>query len=616
MRRSSVIAGAIAGVALAAAASFVTVKMFAVAGAAEAAIYRETGLSFSYSGLPGISLWPDTAVTLDDVALATPQSGRPVVAAPEIRLKLDRILTWDEPAIASIVLTDPQINMTIGRDGKPGWVFGKKAEAAPPPELSVRLTNGHLTYLDERTGFTFTVDEIEADTTVSGMDGEFNAKGGVVWNKEPINFTLFLKSLRRLSEDGSPIDLNFSSPSLTLALSGRAATAQSFSVTGQATAKSDDLRLLALWLGNKLSGSRGFANFEMSGSFEASPQAIAFRKGRFSLDDMHGQGDLLLTNGAGRLRIDANLGLDRIDLNVYRGAEPYASALTLLEDRWSTDPLSFEALKNMDARLRLAANQIDYGELKTGPARVSGDLKNGILDLRLDDISLYGGTAAARLRLDGRNALPAVALSFAGTHLDSEPALRGAMSFGKVAGSLSTSFSATTLGSSVAEMVSRLAGSGSFRITDGSITDLDLPAVIHQAAESIQDGWPLDPSRKTPFEALSGSYTIEDGIIAIQDLALASPQLAITLRGEIDIARQALDLASESRLATEQKTSGKAPSFATFPVPVIFKGRWISPRIYPDVPGILDDPQTAFRALKKLGLGTATVETSGAPPAN
>src|SRR5262249_793015 len=152
-------------------------------------------------------------------------------------------------------------------------------------------------------------------------------------------------------------------------------------------------------------------------------------------------------------------GLDRIDLNVYRGAEPYARALTLLEDRWSTDPLSFEALKNMDARLRLAANRIDYGELKTGPARVSGDLKNGILAIRLDDISLYGGTAAARLRLDGRNAVPVVALSFAGTRLDSEPALIGAMSFGKFAGSLSTSFSATTSGSSVAEMVSRLAGS-------------------------------------------------------------------------------------------------------------------------------------------------------------
>ena len=98
-----------------------------------------------------------------------------------------------------------------------------------------------------------------------------------MWNKQPVSFTLFLKSPRRLAKDGSPIDLNFSSPSLTLALSGRLATAATFNLSGQATVKSGDVRQLAQWLGNPLAGSRGLQNLAIAGNFEASEKAITPR---------------------------------------------------------------------------------------------------------------------------------------------------------------------------------------------------------------------------------------------------------------------------------------------------------------------------------------------------
>ena len=98
-------------------------------------------------------------------------------------------------------------------------------------------------------------------------------------------------------------------------------------------------------------------------------------------------------------------------------------------------------------------------------------------------------------------------------------------------------------------------------------------------------------------------------------MVLASPKLGITLKGEIDLARQSFELSAGPRLASDKKDGGKGKAFTTFPVPIIINGPWIGPRIYPDMPGILDDPATAFEALKKLGLGTATVESS-VPPAN
>src|SRR5439155_2426025 len=129
MRRSTAIAGTVA--VLIAIAVFFMVKMHGVASAAGDAVYNATGVKFTYSGLPGISFWPETAVTLDNVALAS-ASGSPLVTAAQMRLVLDRSLfTISEPAIASITLNSPRINMTMGRDGKPGWVFGNGQSPAP-----------------------------------------------------------------------------------------------------------------------------------------------------------------------------------------------------------------------------------------------------------------------------------------------------------------------------------------------------------------------------------------------------------------------------------------------------------------------------------------------------
>src|SRR5205085_1346368 len=143
-----------------------------------------------------------------------------------------------------------------------------------------------------------------------GTDGEFNAKGSLVWNKEPVSFTFYVKSPRRFAQDGSPIDLNLTSPALTLAFSGRMAIDTGFNLSGQATAKSTDVRLLADWLGHPLTQGRGLQNLELAGNLEASEKRIAFREARLSLDGMRGQGELSLTHPDGKLRLDATLGMD------------------------------------------------------------------------------------------------------------------------------------------------------------------------------------------------------------------------------------------------------------------------------------------------------------------
>ncbi|MFL5258330.1 MAG: AsmA-like C-terminal region-containing protein [Hyphomicrobiales bacterium] len=603
MRFKTAIAGVIGGCVIAAALAVLLLKINHVAGAAADGLLRDTGLRLTYSGLPGLSLWPSSAITLNNAVIASPNGGPPLLSAAELRLTLDRtILAGGDHRILSAALVDPRFNLIVDRNGKASWTVGHVNESAQS-NLPVHIVNGRFAFLDERSGFAFAIDEIEALTDLAS-NGELTAKGGLVWRKQPVDFSLFLKSPQRLAQDGSPIDLNLTAPSMTFALSGRASATPGFDLSGRATLKADDLRQLVSWLGNKVSGSKGLGKFEISGAFDATPKALSFRDARLSLDGMNGQGNAVFSRPGGRPRVEASLGVDRLDLNVYRAHPSRAEPLTLLEDGWSTETLTFSALRDFDAAISFAANQIAFGELRSGHARADARLSSGILDLTVSETSAYGGKASAKLKLDAAKSAPGIAMSFSGTDLDAGPALKGAMAFGKLTGKLSTTFSVTSAGSSIAELVSRLAGSGSFRVTDGSVPDLDVADIAKRANDEVEDGWPLDPTLATSFDALSASFTIEDGIAATQNLTLAAPSLSLPLRGEIDLARQALNLSGEPSL------DGKP----ALPVPLVVKGPWIGPRIYPDIPGILEDAATAFRALKKLaGSGAAKAEGVSVP---
>jgi len=152
--------------------------------------------------------------------------------------------------------------------------------------------------------------------------------------------------------------------------------------------------------------------------------------------------------------------------------------------------------------------------------------------------------------------------------------------------------------------VSTLKGQASFRAVSGSLTGVDLPAAFARVSNEILKGWNRDDRASTAFDALSATFTLADGIAETSNLIMASPALTFTGKGEIDLLRQAIDLKVDPQLAA--KADGAVdPQPTKFPVAINVKGPWTAPQIYPDMPGILEDPASAFAALRKLGLGSA-----------
>jgi AsmA protein len=318
---------------------------------------------------------------------------------------------------------------------------------------------------------------------------------------------------------------------------------------------------------------------------------------------MRGEGDVALAQGKGRPQITAKVTAQTIDLSRYSGAAP-SPGESFLSAPWSSQKIDLSALKSLDADLDVTAQAFAYGAFRTGPVELDATLRDGTLDLKLGKAVYANGTLDLALVVDGKVEPPSVQLGVNGEGLAAEKTLLAALGFGDVSGTLSPSLSVDATGGTLPELISTMKGQASLRIVSGKIKAIDLPAAFGKVANTILEGWGRDETRSTAFDALSATFTVADGIAQTSNLILTSPSLTFTGKGEADLLRQALDLKVDPQIAAPGSTAA-APQFATFPVAIQVKGPWNAPRIYPDMPGILEDPASAYAALKKLGLGSA-----------
>jgi AsmA protein len=326
------------------------------------------------------------------------------------------------------------------------------------------------------------------------------------------------------------------------------------------------------------------------------PKAVKLSKARVSLDGLAAQGDLGLAL-AGRPSVTANLGFDVIDVNRY--LPPVAETSTA---GWSTAAISFAGLSTIDGKFRLSANQLIYRDLKTGKIAIDAAMKNGRLDAALNQISLYGGTAQGRLILDGAAQVPALQMTLNAKGFDGLRLLQDYAGLERFEGTAGAQLNLSAKGGSQSELVSSLKGTGAFSFAQGAIRGIDIEAMVKDVGANILTGWRQGPDAKTAFDGLSASFTVNNGIAATTNLNFVSPVMSVKGSGTIELPRQALNLKVSPTLTLAE---AQGLDLAGLSVPIIVRGPWASPKIYPDIAGILENPQAAYDTLRKLvGEGT------------
>jgi AsmA protein len=116
-------------------------------------------------------------------------------------------------------------------------------------------------------------------------------------------------------------------------------------------------------------------------------------------------------------------------------------------------------------------------------------------------------------------------------------------------------------------------------------------------------GWQEGRDQTTDLTQLSASFRVEQGQATTNDLTLAGPLVRMTGAGTVDLPAKTLAFRVEPKLVMTTEGQGSAANPVGLGIPVAIEGPWAEPRIYPDVAGMLDNPDAAYAKLKEMGKG-------------
>jgi hypothetical protein len=244
------------------------------------------------------------------------------------------------------------------------------------------------------------------------------------------------------------------------------------------------------------------------------------------------------------------------------------------------------------------------GRLQAG--EVTGDLDldvgfDGRARFNLQNLYLYGGRASGHATVDIRAPASVVAGSFQMSDVDSLALFKGLSGFDWISGRGAATLNIAGGGDTVAGVLGTLTGEGSLTVTDGAVEGLDIPALIGKAREGEFRKWQRRPGQSTRFDSLTSTFTLDKGVAKSRELALAGPQINAAGEGETNIPGQSVDyrLKVKVQAATEEEKA-KAED-GQVEIPLIVRGSWDKPDIYPDLDKVLRDPKALNDTAKAIG---------------
>jgi AsmA protein len=545
-----------------------------VTGIIEQRVETETGYQLDIDGGATVRLWPLTVVTLRDVSLHDPKD-RDIperFRAESIRAELSlRGLLTGNPRIRDLNIVRPVVNLPMSRErtrqmrtvNRPSKATDDANSAELPMAIDrVVVSDATVVFKDTRNSVESRIEKINLKATATPdrqLDVIADGSAGDQVFKLEAKATVPSGPVDGLT---LPIDFKLEAPGLL----------------PQALAGAGEVKLNGTTVTiNSLSGTLGTARFSGYASIEATTKPL----------------------------VKVNLDFKQLDIDAPAAVSAKTTTARSLQPQgWSQDTFKLDGMNYVDADFQVSAAALNVGNLRLAPAKIEGTIASGILKMTLSELGLYDGRAAAGLAIDASIANPIYALRADLRGVRALPLLTSVADFTSLDGRMQTQLDVRTTGSSQQEMVANLSGTANVDFQDGQIRGINVAQMIRSLTSSTLSGWQESDVQNTDLSELHATFAIAKGKAETSDLRLAGPLVRVTGTGTADLTAKSLAFKLEPKLV--MTTQGQGASVADpigLGIPVIMDGPWASPRIYPDMTGILDNPDAAFAKLREMGQG-------------
>lgn len=529
-------------------------------------VERETGYRLTISGSTRIGIWPSLNVTLNDVTLEAPKDsdGRNRLTVGSIQADITLASVWSgHPQITELSIVRPVMYVALLRERRPAPNPPARPAASSEPANPVAIdrvtiTDGAIAFSNPRDRVENRIDGIHASALIGG-DRRIKVAGSARAGEQPLKFEVKLTApAPPLERQNIPLELTLDAPgALQAPLSARAEARLNGSVI----------------MINGVSGTLGDAAFNGWASVDVASKPL----------------------------VKLDLDFQRLDVAVTRAAAGPDSRGS--QQGWSNATFDLKGLNYIDAQVRISAAELGIGEARFAPAAIDAALASGVLKANFPNLRAYGGQLNGQLTVDASGDSPAYALSCDLVGVRALPLLQSAADFDKLDGKLQAKLALRSAGNSQRAIMSNLSGSVFANFQDGAIRGLNVAQMVRSLTSGTLSGWQEGKEQTTDLSQLSASFRIDKGQATSGDLNLVGPLVRMTGAGTIDLAAKTLAFRVEPKLVMTTEGQGRAADPVGLGIPVAIDGPWSEPRIYPDMAGILDNPDAAYAKLKEMGKG-------------
>ena len=305
-------------------------------------------------------------------------------------------------------------------------------------------------------------------------------------------------------------------------------------------------------------------------------------KGRFGIEDLEAM--------AMRFDLDVNA----IDLDRYLAPEPpeqkgAGSAPASVKAAPPTD-LPIEMLRGLNMKGQLRVGRAKVADLPFTEVRLPLEAKQGLTHLGPTQAKMFGGTYDGDIVLDARPARATLSMNEHVRSIDIGALLKAGFETTRVVGRGNANARLTAAGNTDAAMFESLAGKIDFDVKDGAVTGMDLWFELRRAVALFKRlPAPTRPAGepKTAFNAMSGSATIDGGVLRNDDLLVDMSYIRAKGKGSLALGSQAVDYRLVTEVYKLPEGDESMGDLKAAEIPVTITGTLADMKVRPDVEGYL-----------------------------
>ncbi len=562
-----------------------------------------TGRALTISGSVSPTIWPSLGARIEGVTLANMDGSTagPMLVAQSVDVSVGlSALIGGDLAVSRFEVNAPQIILERDASGRGNWVFeGLGGDAAPAdpaseaggmPAISLDhavITGASLRYIDHGAGTDITVDGVDIDLTMPDAAGPATLRMTARRGGQQGRIEASVGSVAGLlAGDVVAISATLGAEGAEASFEGRAGL-QPLAAEGRFDLAASRLAPALALAG--ISGAEplpeGAQPLSLGGQITLAPAgSVHLRSGVIGVGANRINAALDLVLSGDRPNLTGEISADALDLRAFTQGGGDAAPAAAGGTGWPTDRIGASALALLDARIGLTLGPVQTGFANLDAVRGALVIDRSRAVLELTEVRAFEGSLAGELVANNRSGL-----SVGGTMRLRDvrllPLLRQAADFERLTGLASMDVQFLGSGASVDAIMRSLSGSGRLDFTDGEIIGFDLAGMLRNLDMSyVGDG------NRTLFESLTGSYTLQNGVLSNEDLALAASVITVAGRGTVNLGEQTL----EYRVTPEAMRNAETGD--ALRVPLLITGPWSAPRFRLDIEGIAEQRLEEERA--------------------